>query len=211
MGQPNRSYQGFDLEARRFFNQTMGCRTREHVTLPASGPRGMTLRRVRARKPYATPTSKLTRHSHLVREVFEVSSGPLRWIVVKFHCGASSWQAPLSWKPDARGVCAKCELAKSGVRTIRVKRGTSNSDVRGNSTQRRKRKQAVIDRDGDGTTVKCYRCSTLLDITTVTMDRIVPGVEGGKYTVDNCRASCSACATETGNELKSHRAKERAS
>lgn len=58
----------------------------------------------------------------------------------------------------------------------------------------------------DGDTVmeccRCYRCGKLLTIETVTVDRIIPGCEGGTYRRNNIRPSCSECANKQGVELR---------
>lgn len=48
---------------------------------------------------------------------------------------------------------------------------------------------------------RCYRCGMLLEFSTVTVDRIVPGCKGGTYRRDNIRPACSPCNTETGARL----------
>ena len=85
-------------------------------------------------------------------------------------------------------------------------RGTTNRNERGNTAQRRKRREWLVatfranvdaQRDVDlftGVEVqhevpnghgepacRCYRCAVLLTVDTVTADRIKPGAEGGKY------------------------------
>lgn len=49
---------------------------------------------------------------------------------------------------------------------------------------------------------RCYRCGTLLDLDTLTVDRITPGALGGTYRRSNIRPACSSCQTFTGNQLK---------
>jgi HNH endonuclease len=68
-------------------------------------------------------------------------------------------------------------------------------DKRGNNQTRRRRRQAIIDRDGDGTTVQCTwqtheKCPGELTIDTMEQDRIEPG---GPYSLDNLVASCGHC------------------
>lgn len=73
-------------------------------------------------------------------------------------------------------------------------RGTSNSNTRGSASQRRKRKQALLDRDGDGTTASCWECLTVVTYSTMICDRIVPGIRGGRYTLENLRIHCASCS-----------------
>jgi 5-methylcytosine-specific restriction endonuclease McrA len=43
---------------------------------------------------------------------------------------------------------------------------------------------------GDGQTVSCVWCGQELDFTSLTIDRIIPGSEGGSYRWDNVQPSC---------------------
>lgn len=86
-----------------------------------------------------------------------------------------------------------------------TRRGTTNRNDRGSSYDRRKRKQFLLDRDGDGEKVECYRCSVVLTFFTITVDRIVPGIEGGTYRRDNIRPACGPCNSETGGRLGGQR------
>lgn len=89
-----------------------------------------------------------------------------------------------------------------------VSRGTSNSNERGSSYERRARKHYLLltfeSEEGEGT-VYCYRCPTLLDWFTLTVDRIVPGCLGGKYVRTNIRPACARCNTETGAAMANAR------
>ena len=86
--------------------------------------------------------------------------------------------------------------------TVRTStRRASNTNDRGNAAQRRVRKRWLVATYGDGSTVRCYRCSTELTVDTVTSDRIVPGAEGGTYRRDNIRPACGPCNTSTGGAL----------
>lgn len=84
-------------------------------------------------------------------------------------------------------------------------RGTSNSDARGSSYARRKRKQAVLDRDGNGTWALCVTCPTVVDFETMTLDRIVPGVLGGTYALENLQPQCDRCCALQGGYLVTFR------
>lgn len=93
-------------------------------------------------------------------------------------------------------------------------RSTSNSNVRGSSHTRRRRREWLLSPasgfGGDGATVRCYRCPTVLDVDTITVDRIRPGVEGGTYKRDNIRPACGPCNFETGGRLGAMRRLEAA-
>jgi len=83
-------------------------------------------------------------------------------------------------------------------------RGTSNSNVRGNTRDRESRKRWLLktwaSNVGEGT-ARCYRCGDLLDADTITVDRIIPGARGGRYVRNNIRPSCARCASATGGHL----------
>ncbi len=80
-------------------------------------------------------------------------------------------------------------------------RGTRNKNVTGNSEDRRRRKQWLLDTFGDGTEAPCaFDCGTLVTFSTLTVDRYpLPGYAGGKYTRDNIRPACAACNTADGS------------
>lgn len=84
-------------------------------------------------------------------------------------------------------------------------RGTSNSDQRGNTAQRRARREYLLATYGDGTTCPCYRCGELLDDSTVQADRIIAGMDGGTYVRGNIRPACGPCNIFTGNMLRDFR------
>lgn len=104
-----------------------------------------------------------------------------------------------------------------------TRRGTTNRNARGNTTDRARRRAWLVETfraDVDiyhglhsaemevsrplGTgcpACRCYRCGTLLDEDTVTVDRIIPGVKGGTYRRNNIRPACGDCNSETGARL----------
>jgi 5-methylcytosine-specific restriction endonuclease McrA len=82
-----------------------------------------------------------------------------------------------------------------------VSRGTTNRNARGNTDDRASRRRFLLTKHGDGQTCPCYRCETTLTEATLTVDRIVPGVQGGRYTRDNIRPACGPCNSETGGGL----------
>lgn len=95
-------------------------------------------------------------------------------------------------------------------------RGTSNSNSRGSAEDRRRRRAYLVERDGwpCAGIVLCWRCGVPLlqdddpeaPGQAVTVDRIVPGADGGRYTRDNIRAACAGCNSETGGALGGARA-----
>lgn len=88
-----------------------------------------------------------------------------------------------------------------------VRRGTSNSNVRGSASTRRIRKQWLLDTFGDGTEAVCTFCPEMLTFETITVDRIIPGIEGGTYARDNIRPSCMKCASKQGADMSCERRK----
>jgi len=105
------------------------------------------------------------------------------------------------------------------VRGGRTVRGTSNSDARGSAASRRARRAWLVDTFGwrlpDGTgLVCCYLCHVVLlehddpgaPGQSVTVDRVVPGCDGGRYVRGNIRPACGPCNSETGGPLHTRRA-----
>lgn len=103
-------------------------------------------------------------------------------------------------------------------------RGTTNKNVSGNNEDRKRRRQWLVETyraDVDLSTIRtsrgrwemplgkglaacrCYRCGTLLDLDTVTVDRIIPGCYGGTYRRNNIRPACGPCNSSTGAALAS--------
>ncbi len=88
-----------------------------------------------------------------------------------------------------------------------MSRGTTNRNVRGSSYARRARRlwlMSTYAADVAGR-CRCYRCGRLLDEETLTVDRIIPGVAGGKYVRTNIRPACGPCNSETGGALRGNR------
>lgn len=106
-------------------------------------------------------------------------------------------------------------------------RGTSNTNVRGSAESRRRRREWLVqtyradvdavelmdgslfpmtgEPHGSGVAVcRCYRCGDLLSTNSVTVDRIIPGCQGGTYRRNNIRPACGGCNSETGGALASH-------
>lgn len=81
-------------------------------------------------------------------------------------------------------------------------RGTSNSNDRGGSHSRRRRRIWLIAAWGDGTHVLCVFCGAILTEATVTVDRIIPGVLEGSYERGNIRPACLSCNSTEGNRLR---------
>jgi len=82
-----------------------------------------------------------------------------------------------------------------------TKRGTSNTNDRGNAAARRARKLWLLTSFGDGQTCPCYRCGAHLSLSMVEADRKVPGILGGSYRRENLRPACGACNKITSNAV----------
>lgn len=80
-------------------------------------------------------------------------------------------------------------------------RGTSNSNARGSSRDRAARRAWLLSHFGNGRTCFCWRCARKLSSRTITVDRIVPGVFGGRYVRSNIRPMCKRCNSSTGAKL----------
>lgn len=92
-----------------------------------------------------------------------------------------------------------------GFEHARVRRGTSNSNARGNSEDRARRKLYLLttyESDQGLGTARCYRCGKVLTADTVTIDRIIPGARGGRYIRSNIRPACAKCNSETGGAVR---------
>lgn len=67
-------------------------------------------------------------------------------------------------------------------------------DHRGPACRRRVRRQWLVDVYGDGESVRCHHCPTMLTVTTLEVDRYpVCGHDGGTYRRDNIVPSCRRC------------------
>lgn len=90
-------------------------------------------------------------------------------------------------------------------------RGTSNTNSRGSSSDRRIRKQWLLDNFGDGTIAICsFECGTELTFDTITVDRYpISGIEGGTYKRDNIRPACGRCNSADGAAMGAARRQAR--
>lgn len=80
-------------------------------------------------------------------------------------------------------------------------RGTTNQNARGSSSDRRKRKQWLLDTFGDGQTALCsFECGAVLDFECITVDRYpISGMDGGRYVRGNIRPACGECNSRHGS------------
>lgn len=90
------------------------------------------------------------------------------------------------------------------------RRGTSNTNARGNSADRARRRLYLINQYGDGETAPCDFCGEPLTVDSVTVHRVVPGIEGGTYRRSNIRPACMTCNSRDGQALSVERNRARA-
>lgn len=102
-------------------------------------------------------------------------------------------------------------------------RGTTNGNARGSSYARRARRAwLVVNYAADVLGFcRCYRCGALLfnpdtvkpedadrlldrglTAEPLTVDRIIPGCQGGTYRRNNIRPACGGCNSETGGSTR---------
>lgn len=92
-------------------------------------------------------------------------------------------------------------------------RSTTNTNVRGNSGDRARRRRWLLEQFGDGTRAACAmacspNCLGTVDERTITVDRWpVPGHAGGTYARDNIRPACGPCNYSAGGALGAMRRK----
>lgn len=79
-----------------------------------------------------------------------------------------------------------------------VRRGTSNTSVRGSARDRRRRKCWLLSWFGDGISCPCYSCGKVLMFSSLQPDRIIPGAVGGTYARGNIRPACGDCNRRSG-------------
>lgn len=84
--------------------------------------------------------------------------------------------------------------------TVTMTSKRHGGDARGSSISRRARKIKMIKVYGNGCTVECVWCSIALDFASLTIDRIIPGSEGGSYRWDNVQPACLHCNQERGDK-----------
>lgn len=84
-----------------------------------------------------------------------------------------------------------------------VRRGTSNSNSRGSAEDRRRRKLWLLANFGNGVVANCVFCMCELTFDTITVDRILPGCQGGRYIRSNIQPACGTCNSTEGGSLRS--------
>ena len=88
---------------------------------------------------------------------------------------------------------------------MKTRRGTTNSNARGNTRGRAARKLYLLKAyASDLPLPRCrrYRCGEPLALDEITVDRIKPGAKGGRYVRSNIRPACARCNSETGGAVR---------
>ena len=86
-----------------------------------------------------------------------------------------------------------------------TRRGTSNKNARGSVKDRARRRVWLVltfASDLGPGICRCYRCGIGLTVDTVTVDRVIPGCQGGRYVHGNIRPACAKCNSETGGAVR---------
>lgn len=79
-----------------------------------------------------------------------------------------------------------------------TRRGTTNRNARGSAEDRRRRKQWLLNNGFK----RCHYCLLILTLETMTIDRIIPGCQGGTYRRDNIRPACLSCNSSEGGGIR---------
>jgi len=72
---------------------------------------------------------------------------------------------------------------------------------RGNGRKRRALREKILKRDNN----ECLRCGAKENLT---IDRIKPGAQGGKYEFENCQTLCEFCNNRKGDKCISYRTED---
>ena len=79
-----------------------------------------------------------------------------------------------------------------------------------NGARRARLRRAMLRDFGDGVTAPCQLCGTALTMENMTIDRYpIPGIDGGKYLVNNIRPLCLTCNNEDGSQRNAERGRWR--
>jgi hypothetical protein len=86
------------------------------------------------------------------------------------------------------------------------RRSRSNRNDRGSSYSRRRRREWLVERFGDGVHVACFlqrspHCLYVLDVDNVSADRLRLGVDGGSYKRSNIQPACLPCQCHQGGQV----------
>jgi hypothetical protein len=88
-------------------------------------------------------------------------------------------------KSKAAALPTPTDADRAAAAERHAKSKRHGGDDRPGSQRRKQLRQGMLDEYGDGTTCPCVNCGRTLDITTVSMDRIIPGADNGRYVPAN--------------------------
>jgi hypothetical protein len=94
-------------------------------------------------------------------------------------------------------VPTDADRADAEARHARNKR--QGGDDRGSSAQRRRNREVMLEQFGDGEKCPCVNCGVMLSMDTVSLDRIIPGSDGGRYRQANLIPMDYDCNRERSN------------
>ena len=100
-------------------------------------------------------------------------------------------QARVKVKVDAVPMPTREDIERN-LRAMRED-GRPGGDFRGNSYDRRRRSQRLLEEFGDGRQCGCAYCGKILDASTLTEDKIITGHLGGRYILPNLIPACQPC------------------
>lgn len=79
-----------------------------------------------------------------------------------------------------------------------LSRSITGNDKRGSSYDRKARRLWLVSPaagfGGDGEKVPCWECGTMVTATSMYVDRIIAGDQGGTYRRNNIRPHCASCS-----------------
>jgi hypothetical protein len=64
-------------------------------------------------------------------------------------------------------------------------------------TKRKSKREKVWERDKG----ICQLCAQAVPLKRMTLDRVIPGAKGGKYTEENCQTACGPCNNRKGDKV----------
>lgn len=84
---------------------------------------------------------------------------------------------------------------------------TSHANERGSAWQRRARREWLVAEYGwpEAGLVCCWLCGVPMMADEFTVDRVLPGIQGGTYAYGNCRPACRPCNLSRGGLLGAQR------
>jgi len=93
----------------------------------------------------------------------------------------------------------KEEKKSAAERIARIGVNEYRNEIKGNSVDRRRRREFLLNEFGDGHTCPCVYCGRRLTDSTLTQDKIYTSHEGGRYRHDNLVPACEGCNKARGD------------